>query len=217
MIKIIENFLPKYYLQELQGYLIDGSLDEPFGNWSLRRNLTGYEQGDKKTELGDIGFSKILFHLQKHPSPNGGNAITPMAAGSVGLFSKPLIYICQEAVEDFIGKPVYPIRCRADMTIYNSDEYKHGIHVDVEDWKHMTAILYVNNSNGNTLLYDYDKRTILHEIEPVENRLLIFDGTLPHTGYSPSENQYRILLNMNFFEEEIYDQWIDNELPNSSS
>ena len=30
-----------------------------------------------------------------------------------------------------------------------------------------------------------------------ENRLLIFDGNLPHTGHSPSKNKFRILINMN--------------------
>ena len=36
------------------------------------------------------------------------------------------------------------------------------------------------------------------EIEPVSNRLLIFDGLFIHTGCTPSKNNRRILINSNF-------------------
>ena len=97
------------------------------------------------------------------------------------------------------------------MTLYNPEKYKHDIHVDIP-LKHITCIFYINNSDGNTIIYDYNKTIIIKEIEPVENRLLIFDGNLPHTGHSPSKNKFRILINMNFFDEDSCDEWKKNEL-----
>lgn len=172
---IHDNLIPKYYLKELQNYFLSGNCDWYFGS-----NLTyGTDDGD----LGGIGFSLDLYkeghYVQNFP----------------GTLCRSLVTSAQELVEEFVGCEVEPIRARADMTLYNPDNYRHSIHTDFS-CSHTTAIFYVNNSDGNTLLFDGDK--VIKEVEPVENRLFVFNGLVPHTGHSPSKHKNRVLINMNF-------------------
>ena len=56
-----------------------------------------------------------------------------------------------------------------------------------------TAILYVNSNNGYTLFEDGTK------VESVENRIVLFDSNLRHTGTTCTEEKVRIVVNFNFF------------------
>ena len=83
------------------------------------------------------------------------------------------------------------------MTVYCPESYQHERHVDMEE-ENTTCIFYLNTSDGNTSIYDRNGTTLLKEIEPIENRLVIFDGKYLHAGHSPSKNKNRVLINMNF-------------------
>ena len=61
-----------------------------------------------------------------------------------------------------------------------------------------SCIYYVNESDGNTLLKDPVEGHGFMQVEPKANRLLVFDGSIEHTGHSPSEHKQRILINANF-------------------
>lgn len=173
---IIDNFLPKYYLKELQDYFLGDNCE-----WHYSPNTTHYCPDDN--ELGSMGFSLNLYV--------DGNYFPTFSA----TLCRSLITASQEIAEDFSGHYVNPYRARADMTIYNPDKFKHSAHTDY-DFPHTTAIFYLNTSDGNTLLLNDDK--IIKEVEPVENRLFVFDGLTLHTGHSPSKHKQRVLINMNF-------------------
>ena len=49
------------------------------------------------------------------------------------------------------------LRVRADMTMLNHNKYRHGWHKDSEE-EHTVCIYYVNDSDGNTLIREIDKR-----------------------------------------------------------
>ena len=175
--KIIDNFLAKYYLQHLQdNFLGDNS------SWSFNDSLTG---DDSLKVLGSFGFG-IKLHWNGYFT---GSYESTLVRG--------LVFSTQEKVEEVFGESLEIIRARADMTVFNPLNHRHELHTDFQ-YEHMTAIFYLNNSDGNTILFDRDGKNILAEVEPVENRLLIFDGLLQHTGHSPSNHKSRVLINMNF-------------------
>ena len=88
-------------------------------------------------------------------------------------------------------------RVRADMTLYNPEEYRHEFHVD-SDESHMVCIYYVNDSDGDTVILGDPSDTQFQRVRPVANRLLCFNGKHMHTGCSPSKTKHRILINANF-------------------
>jgi len=92
-------------------------------------------------------------------------------------------------------------RARLDMTLQAPKKTLHTPHTD-QNYPHMSCILYLIDSDGDTVIYNEDKGaeelTILHTVEPRKNRLVIFDGDQMHTGHSPLHHANRILLNLNF-------------------
>jgi hypothetical protein len=102
---------------------------------------------------------------------------------------------------------------RINKSIYNNfnNSFKNDIpHVDVTEYeKNMyTCILYLNDSEGKTILFKNklngsinknsmdEKLSIEEEISSKRNRLLIFDSNTIHTG-SGFFTEYRYLININ--------------------
>ena len=93
-------------------------------------------------------------------------------------------------------------------------EYIHAPHVDFKyDYPHIACIIYMNDSDGDTIIFNetsenystekldktsIDDLTIKKRVQPKKGRVLLFDGSLIHTGCSPYNNKNRILLNSNF-------------------
>jgi hypothetical protein len=57
---------------------------------------------------------------------------------------------------------------------------------------HNVAIIYLNSNDGYTLFEDGTK------VESVENRCVIFPGSLKHAGTSCTDTQLRMVLNINY-------------------
>jgi len=90
------------------------------------------------------------------------------------------------------------LECRAMMRIkgnlYPSTEtiIHHDNHTDYE-FSHRGAIFYLNTNNGLTVLED----TI--EIKSIENRILLFDPSVPHNSTTCTDDKCRVNINFNFF------------------
>jgi len=108
------------------------------------------------------------------------------------------------------------VRLRIILNTAADKNYQNGIHVDL-DHRHRTALLYLNDSDGNTILFnekydptdDYadsklymEKRisefTVQSEVEPKANRLFIFNGLNYHTGTTPTKVPRRVIMNINY-------------------
>jgi len=89
-------------------------------------------------------------------------------------------------------------------------------HVDLY-FKHKVGLFYLTNTDGTTKLYnelfDYDSGltpfdyfknilnenvTIMNECMPMENRLLLFDGSHYHSSTSPTIGTRRVTINFNY-------------------
>ena len=81
--------------------------------------------------------------------------------------------------------------------------YIHPPHIDISE-PHTACIIYVNDTDGDTVIYDHKQEwaqsypenlPIKRTIAPKAGRMVLFDGSYVHTGHSPSEHQTRILIN----------------------
>ena len=90
-----------------------------------------------------------------------------------------------------ILKPRQLLRIKANLLFKTSKIVEHGYHVDMEK-AHHTAILYLNSNNGYTLFKNGKK------ITSEKNKLIKFDGSLPHTGSSCTDHSYRTVINFNY-------------------
>ena len=86
------------------------------------------------------------------------------------------------------------IRIKANLLVKTEDHVEHGFHTDfVCGSPFKTAIFYVNTNNGYTLFEDGTK------VKSEANRMVVFDGSLRHTGATCTDEKTRIVVNFNFF------------------
>jgi hypothetical protein len=189
MIKIIDDFLEPPYLK-----LIQDSFNKNFP-WYYLDNISTPDVSN----ITSFGFYHILVFDKKFTNSK-----------FVPLFEK-LIFKMLEATQ---LKTI--LKVRADMTMFSKDKTIHVPHIDLlQDVdgvsnNHISAIFYVNDSDGDTVIFNERKHTtedltpnindltIKERITPKQNRFVMFSGSHIHTGHSPSNHKNRILINANF-------------------
>ena len=87
------------------------------------------------------------------------------------------------------------------MHIPSLNQDKDIIHVDTIT-PHWVCLYYVCDSDGDTILYKDDYKTELKRITPKKNRIVFFEGSIPHCSTPPSNN-HRIIINFNFIGEKL--------------
>jgi hypothetical protein len=137
--------------------------------------------------------------------------------GDIASQSYSLIYPLLVSAFDYIGEPVNNfLRFRLALQTSIGQLYINDAHVD-DTTPHKTAIMYLVNSDGPTIVYNekYDtssglhsrsyrdnvlnnKLTVKQEVAPIENRLLVFDGLHYHASQRPVNHAYRVILNINY-------------------
>lgn len=85
------------------------------------------------------------------------------------------------------------VRIKANLLQKTETIVRHGYHRDF-DFDCKTAVFYVNTNNGFTEFIDGAR------VESIENRLVVFDSSLEHTGTSTTNSPYRIVINFNYFD-----------------
>lgn len=109
-----------------------------------------------------------------------------------------IIKIVQEKINK---KFDYTLRTKINLTtpqIFSEKDIEEAIHVD-RHFEHISFVFYINTNDGCTILYEKDKKTIIEKIHSLENRVLVFDGLIPHAGI-PSTNDNKCVINCNLIE-----------------
>lgn len=86
------------------------------------------------------------------------------------------------------------IEIRANLMLKKEKQYFSEYHVDT-DLKCNTAVFYINNCNGYTIL-DEDKKI---KVNCEENKILIFNSKTKHCAASQTDEDRRIVVNINYF------------------
>jgi len=97
--------------------------------------------------------------------------------------------------------PVIPVRIKINMTLNVGRQVEHYPHIDVGEAignkNFKTAIFYINDSDGDTLFFDDDKKTIVHRQTPQKNSLVVFDADTYHAPQLPLVSARRLVININ--------------------
>ena len=87
--------------------------------------------------------------------------------------------------------PVSLMRIKANLNVATANHIIREFHTDFKV-KCTTAIAYMNNNNGYTLFEDGTK------VESKENRVVMFDSQMRHTGIPCTDEKRRVVINFNF-------------------
>ena len=182
MIRVIDNFVNAAYYEEIEKGILENF------EWS-------WNSGISLINSNKFGFAHGLFDAGK----------------SYSRFYEFLLPIFIQAKAETAAKVL--LRARGDMTIISGEQITYEPHIDMPEQKeHINMIFYVGNSDGDTIIYKEKffsqtpyvdpelPKTLTEEqrISPKANRLIIFNGEHWHTGQSPKEHSRRVILNLNF-------------------
>ena len=84
---------------------------------------------------------------------------------------------------------------------YNMIAQESDIHIDSSEIVMDNLLYYVNDSDGDTILYENDRKTVIKRISPKAGRFVYFSGDIPHCASRPSENLKRMVININVSKE----------------
>ena len=84
------------------------------------------------------------------------------------------------------------IRARGLLYTNQGRQIAHEKHTDY-NFPHKTVVFYMNTNNGYTEFGDGTK------VESVENRIVFFDGSIPHNSSTCTDQKIRVVVSLNYF------------------
>ena len=84
------------------------------------------------------------------------------------------------------------IRARGLLYTNQGRQIAHEKHTDY-NFPHKTVVFYMNTNNGYTEFEDGTK------VESVENRIVFFDGSIPHNSSTCTDQKVRAVISINYF------------------
>ena len=188
---ILDNFLPKSYEDEIEKHF--SSLEFP---WYYNPGVSYSQEENAKFIANDSNIKETDGFVHRLIIENA-------KVSGYGDLVRPIMYFVEDKFKVNVN---YIIRARAVMIYKNPvfGEFYNVPHVDDMN-RHMTLIYYVNDSDGDTVIFkekyvngiSYSKKNVERRVEPKKGRAVLFDGHRYHTGSVPTYNN-RMLINFNF-------------------
>ena len=88
------------------------------------------------------------------------------------------------------------VRIKVNMEPKTAEPVESCLHTDTNQYN-KTAIYYVNTNNGYTRFKDGTK------VNSIANRIVIFDAQTEHGGVTQTDEQVRVVVNINYFEKAV--------------
>jgi hypothetical protein len=192
--KVIDDILPTYVFQNLQNKIINDTFPFYFSNKTV----------NKHEDIDNISKDFSFYHV--------------VCDSSYKSHIFPCLEVCLLSIFDKIHiEHNEIIRIRIGLITNIGEINVHKPHVDCDFPNYYTGLLYLNDSDGETFIYNevYDDsygigsfdyiKTILNnnlsvkeKIKPKQNRLLLMNGNVFHSSSNPISVSARYTINFNF-------------------
>lgn len=170
---ILTNVLPNLLKEELCTLLMGNTIP-----WFWNETSTSSEDN---TEEDTFQFVHLFYKDDKRCS-DGYNLVLPV----LWFFEKET---------NIKIKSIVRIKANLNTRYTMSDKDKlDAIHKDSPNEKFLSIIYYVNDSDGDTLIYDEEGK-VAHNITPQANSLVYFKSNTDHAGIFPVINKKRVIIN----------------------
>ena len=100
---------------------------------------------------------------------------------------------------EILGNEYITYKVRVNLVFPHSNNINSNSppHQDM-DLEGAVGIYYIDDCDGNTILYASNKLDVTQEIEAKKGRMALFDGNVLHSSGVPYTNKKRLVINFNF-------------------
>ncbi len=168
--------------------------------WYLSEYLTvGWEQHNKYKHLPNVKDHIQMVHQFYTADDNDPEYKTVVVSDKAEICDVLVTKIAKYLKKDKITLARAKANLQHQVT-GNKKEYFNTPHIDEPTLKHWVCIYYLNDSDGDTLLFEDEKATkVIHSVSPKKGRFLFFKGDVTHAGKHPIDSKVRIVINMDFY------------------
>ena len=175
IIEIYDDIFPEFLVNTIENDI----LKEANLEFYYTPNITKAKNSDEYMPgFGIEIFSKILNRTAFH--------------NHYFLFSELIYRLGQK--RNFLVTDIQQIRSFIHLPTNNPGP--DIVHTDQEE-PHWVCLYYVNDSDGDTILFEDDGKIEIQRVSPKKGRVLFFDGSLKHCSSRPVKNT-RCIINCNF-------------------
>jgi|SRR6056300_1068985 len=188
MIKILDNFLPQQYINDIEKlffYHKDGSVAQI--NWHYN---------DRTISLK----TKLINKFHKNKNYTDTYQFTHNFCKKDKVYSphfQTILKILEKSKINYTNIE----RIKANFTTNNNKIKKSNLIMPHTDTgidtvgKFISMIYYVHNTDGDTLFFDNDKKTIIKRVTPKKGRAVIFFSDQFHSFETPVKKDKRVIIN----------------------
>lgn len=196
MVNVIEDFIPIAMQDEIEALMFDANFPWFFNSQTVYDDIhKGYFYNDKNTVSGPQ-FNHTFLHDRTVNSDFCKNV-------------SPLMFYFGVHSGVKVDKP---IRIKANLTVPDivyGEHLHRPAHYDTIDDNVITAIYYVNDSDGDTIFFeDPEEKNLVNvnelkeirRVAPKKGQMVYFDGNTLHANALNKNTKHRCVINFNFIQ-----------------
>jgi hypothetical protein len=182
MLNIIDDFIKPRLQDEIENVLLNGNFPYYYLKESVNKNECGF--GDTMEDDNTLEIPQF-YHMV-------------VTDGRVNSEHHTVVSSVSSKLIDIVDVDCFISRCKINLNTMDTrfkDKY-HTPHIDNAYEEQITAIYYVNDSDGDTIFFD-NAGNITDRITPKKGRLVWWKGRVFHAKSSPVETTQRVVINFN--------------------
>lgn len=180
MLNIIDNFVKPRIQDEIENVFTGTNFPYFYTAESVELDIKDTVMPDKNAL--DVPQFFHMFVMDGKINSQHYNLITPVT----------------NKIIDTVDVDCYVSRCKVNVNTVDTrfgDRY-HTPHIDNAFEDQLTAIYYVNDSDGDTFFFDEEGK-VTERLTPKKGRLVWWKGRIFHAKSSPIKTPQRLVLNFN--------------------
>ena len=192
MIKVIDNYLPKEYVNNIEKLFLKPEINNSSEIAWFYNDYTASKDKDyidriknNKHFFDSFQFTHIFYNMGEKNSSHFDKIVKILEDTKVNWKSI-------ERAKANLTTPL-PNSKPGDITVPHQDIRPNDNYY--KNKKFISIIYYVHDTDGDTVFYDNECKKIIKKVSPKKGRAVIFDSLIFHSYKRPVKSDKRVVIN----------------------
>ena len=192
MIKVIDNYLPKEYVDDIEKLFLkpeehsSSEINWYYNDYTASKDADYLKRiKDNKHFFDSYQFTHIFYNMGEKNSSYFDKIIKILEDTKINW--KSIERIKANFTTNLTNRKPGDIVVPHQDIKPNSDYYKNK--------KAISMIYYVHDTDGDTVFYDDECKKITKKVKPKKGRVVIFDSLIFHSYMRPVKSDKRVVIN----------------------